>query len=141
MYRVFGQLVSSACDEGPRSDFLKVWNSILLILTRGCRWIGLARDPNVYCSKLTAHRWLILFKKAHVFDRVLIKLLQIGINEGKIDLSQVAVDGFPQLLGEEKKLSMFIKGKGCLLHLVVEKKGKPLWITTTDTNENEREHK
>lgn len=77
----------------PRSDFRKVWNSILFILTRGCRWIDLPRDPNIYCSKSTAHRWLILFKKAHVFDRVLSGLLQIGINEGKIDLSQVAVDG------------------------------------------------
>lgn len=78
---------------GPRSDFRKVWNSILFILTRGCRWIDLLRDPNVYCSKSTAHRWLILFKKARVFDRVLSGLLQIGIAEGKIDLSQVAVDG------------------------------------------------
>lgn len=76
----------------PRADFRKVWNSILFILTRGCRWIDLPRNPNLYCSKSTAHRWLILFKKAHVFDRVLSGLLQIGIAEGKIDLSQLAID-------------------------------------------------
>jgi transposase len=34
---------------------------------------------------------------------------------------------------------MAIIGKDCLLHLVVEKKGKPLWITTTGANGNERE--
>ncbi len=31
------------------------------------------------------------------------------------------------------------KGKGSLLHLVVDKEGKPLWITTTSAKGNERE--
>jgi len=35
----------------PRTDFRKVWNSILFILTRGCRWIDLPRNPNLYCPK------------------------------------------------------------------------------------------
>jgi transposase len=79
-----------------RADFRKVWNSILFILTRGYRWIDLPRDKSFYCSKSTAHRWLLLFKKAYVFDRVLSGVLQQGIAEGKIDLSQVVIDGsFP----------------------------------------------
>ena len=28
----------------PRSDLRKAWNSILYILTRGCRWIDLPKD-------------------------------------------------------------------------------------------------
>jgi transposase len=77
----------------PRADFRKVWNSILFVLTRGCRWSDIPIDPNLYCSKSTAHRWLIILKQAHVFDRVLSGLLQLGIAEKKIDLSQVAIDG------------------------------------------------
>ncbi len=77
----------------PRTDFRKIWNSILFILTRGCRWVDIPKNPDLYCSKSTAHRWLIILKKAHVFDRVLSGLLQAGIAEKKIDLSQVAIDG------------------------------------------------
>jgi transposase len=77
----------------PRSDLRKVWNTIFFVLTRGCRWSDIPYDPSLYCSKSTAHRWLIIFKKAHVFDRVLSDLLQAGIAQGKINLNQVAIDG------------------------------------------------
>lgn len=77
----------------PRADFRKIWNSILFVLTRGCRWAEIPRNPDLYCSKSTAHRWLIISKKAHVFDMVFSGLLQVGIAEQKIDLSQVAIDG------------------------------------------------
>jgi len=77
----------------PRADFRKIWNSILFVLTRGCRWIDIPSNSNLYCSKSTAHRWLIILKKAHVFDRVLSGLLQAGIAQKKVDLSQVAIDG------------------------------------------------
>ena len=79
-----------------RADFRKIWNSILFVLTRGCRWSDIPTDLSLYCSKSTAHLWLIILKNAHVFDRVLSGLLQAGLSEGKIDLSQVAVGGsFP----------------------------------------------
>lgn len=77
----------------PRADFRKVWNSILFVLTRGCRWADIPINYSLYCSKSTAHRWLIILKKAHVFDKVLSGLLQAGLAEKKIDLSQVAIDG------------------------------------------------
>ena len=78
----------------PRTDFRKILNSIFFILTRGCRWADIPQNPDLYCSKSTAHRWLIILKEAHVFDRVLSGLLQVGISDNKIDLSQVAIDGF-----------------------------------------------
>ena len=74
-------------------DFRKIWNSMLFVLTRGCRWSEIPRNSDLYCSKSTAHRWLIILKKAHVFDRVLSGLLQAGLSTGKIDLTQVAIDG------------------------------------------------
>ena len=77
----------------PRADFRKIWNSVLFVLTRGCRWSDIPANPDLYCSKSTAHRWLVILKKAHVFDRVLSGLLQAGLAEGKIDLSQIAIDG------------------------------------------------
>jgi hypothetical protein len=36
---------------------------------------------------------LVILKKAHVFDRVLRGLLQAGIAEKKVDLSQLSIDG------------------------------------------------
>ena len=76
-----------------RTDFRKIWNSIFYILTRGCRWIDLPKNSSLYCSKSTAHRWLLILKKAHVLDRVLSGLLQAAIAENKIDLTQIAIDG------------------------------------------------
>jgi transposase len=77
----------------PRADFRKIWNAILYVLIRGCRWVDLPKDSRLYCSKSTAHRWLLILKREHVLDRVLSQLLLQGLHEGKIDLSQVAVDG------------------------------------------------
>jgi transposase len=77
----------------PRSDFRKVWNSILFVLTQGCRWSDIPANSALYCSKSTAHRWLVILKKAHVFDRVLSGFLQAGLAAEKIDLTQVAIDG------------------------------------------------
>lgn len=37
----------------PRSDLRKVWNSLLFVLTRGCRWIDLPQDP-VFVPRSTA---------------------------------------------------------------------------------------
>ncbi len=77
----------------PRSDLRKVWNSLLFILTRGCRWIDLPRNPDIFVPRSTAHKWLKQWSKNGVFDRVLSGLLQIGMRKGMIDLTQVAVDG------------------------------------------------
>lgn len=39
-----------------RSNLRKVWNSILYILLRGCRWADLPPDRNVYVARATAHQ-------------------------------------------------------------------------------------
>lgn len=46
---------------------------------------------------------------------------------------------FPPGPGGGQKVDHGYKGKGSLLHLVVDKEGKPLWITTTSAKGNERE--
>jgi len=77
----------------PRSDLRKVWNSILFILVRGCRWIDLPIDKDKYVPRSTAHKWFKQLQEAHVYDRVLSGLLQRGFQSGKIDIKQIAVDG------------------------------------------------
>jgi transposase len=77
----------------PRSDMRKVWNSILYILTRGCRWIDLPENPQFYIPRSTAHKWAKQLSENGLLDRVLSGLLQIGVQQGLIDLSQLAVDG------------------------------------------------
>lgn len=77
----------------PRSDLRKVWNSLLFILTRGCRWVDLPRDFDLFVPKSTAHGWLKTWSVTGVFDKVMSGLLQIALQKGKLDLSQLAADG------------------------------------------------
>ena len=77
----------------PRSDMRKVWNSILYVLTHGCRWIDLPKDPNYFVPRSTAHKWVKQLSENGAFDRVLSGLLQQSVQRGLIDLNQLAVDG------------------------------------------------
>lgn len=76
----------------PRADIRKVWNSILYILTHGCRWTDIPKSEH-YAYKSTAHRWMLKWYKEGIFDRVLSNLLQQGVSMGLIDLSTLLVDG------------------------------------------------
>ena len=79
----------------PRADIRKVWNSILYILTHGCRWSDIPKSTH-YAYKSTAHRWMKKWYKEGIFDRVLSSLLQQGVASGLIDLSTLLVNGsFP----------------------------------------------
>lgn len=90
----------------PRSDLRRVWNSLLFVLTRGCRWIDLPKDLNIFVPRSTAHKWLKQWSKNGVFDRVLSGILQIGIQKGMIDLTQMAVDGsFSPFTGRRSRSS------------------------------------
>ncbi len=77
----------------PRSDLRKVWNSLLFVLTRGCRWIDLPKDSEIFVPRSTAHDWLKRWSQTGVLDKVMSGLLQVGLNRGHIDLSQIATDG------------------------------------------------
>lgn len=76
----------------PRTDLRKIWNSIFYILISGVRWEDLPTSE-YYATRPTAHRWLVRWQKEGVFDRVLSGLLQDAVKAGKIDLSQLSVDG------------------------------------------------
>ena len=77
--------------------------------------------PRSDFPKSTAHGWLLILKKAHVLDKVLSGFLQKGIAKGKIDLTQIAIDdSFPPRAGGGQEVEYCHKGKGSLLHLVVD---------------------
>lgn len=87
----------------PRTDLRKIWNSILYILTHGCRWADIP-NSSLYAHRATAHRWLARWHKEGVFDRVLSGLLQQGISSGLVDLTALLVDGsFSPCAGRREK--------------------------------------
>ena len=49
------------------------------------------------------------------------------------------MDLFPPSPGGGKEVEHGYKGKGSLLHLLVDQKGLPLWVTTTSAKGNERD--
>lgn len=98
----------------PTTPFRKVWNSILYILSRGCTWADLPKDKELYATKSVAHRWLQFWSHNGVFDRVLSNILQEAIAQGKIDLSQIAVDGsFSPCTGWRRMHRTWIQRERC----------------------------
>ena len=93
----------------PRSDLRKVWNSLFYILAHGCRWIDLPKEDDYFVPRSTAHKWIKQLVKNGVFDRVLSGMLQLGIERGMIDLSQMSVDGsFSPLARRRKRGSTWV---------------------------------
>ena len=99
----------------PRSDMRKVWNSIFFILTHGCRWIDLPKDPDYFVPRSTAHKWIKQLSGNGIFDRVLSGLLQAGLRRGLLDLNQLAVDGcFSPLTGRRPGGVSWVQRQGII---------------------------
>ncbi len=120
----------------PRSDLRKVWNSIFYVLTKGCRWTYLPEDKDLYVPRSTAHDWLKKWKNTGVFDSVLSGLLEIALEKGLIDLSQISVDGsFFPFTRRRKWCRSRLQ---VLIHLLVDYNGELLAVTSTAANGDER---
>ena len=99
----------------PRSNMRKVWSSILFVLTHGCRWIDLPKDPDYFVPRSTAHKWVKQLSENGVFDRVLSGLLQLGVQRGLLDLNQLAVDGsFSPLTGRRRGGVSWVQRQGII---------------------------
>jgi transposase len=61
----------------PRASFRKVWNSILYVLGRACRWVDTPADRATNTARATAHAWMLGWQHEGVFDRVLSGLLHL----------------------------------------------------------------
>ena len=68
----------------PHAPFRCVLNSILFILITGSRWCDIPKDPDVFASKSSSHRWLMRWQEdgtLHKVERgmVAVILLLMGI--------------------------------------------------------------
>ena len=76
----------------PRANMRRVWNAILYVLIRGCRWKELPKGEH-WISKSTAHLWVKKFRKWGVFDTVFLNLLKEADLRKMIDWQQLNIDG------------------------------------------------
>ena len=72
------------------NDLRQVLNGILWILRTGAPWKDL---PERYPPYQTCHRWLQRWRKAGVFDALLITLAEDLRERGKLDLREAFIDG------------------------------------------------
>ncbi len=71
---------------------MKVWNSILYVLIRGCRWCDLPKGKG-WAPRTTAHRWLKKLRNWQVFDMIFLHLLKEADFRKQIDWQQLNIDG------------------------------------------------
>ena len=124
----------------PASHPRKVMNSLLYILITGCRWCDLPKGMH-WASKSSTHRWLKTWQADGTFEKLKALLLGYAQNKGLISWSSGAVDGsFSSGKGGGAKVAYGYKGKGILIHLLVDAQGMPLSAFSAPANEDERKH-
>jgi len=97
----------------PRSDLRKVWNTLFYVLRTGCRWQDVPTDAELFVPRSTAHGWLKKWSGDGTFDKVMSGLLQMAIDKGQVDLSQICVDGsFSPLTRRRSRSGSRIQRKG-----------------------------
>ncbi len=75
----------------PRVDDRTCFNAIVFVLFTGIAWRHLPREMG--CSPATAHRRLVAWKQAGVFERLHRKLLEALNAAGRIDWQTSVIDG------------------------------------------------
>ena len=115
-----------------------VLNSLLYILITGCRWCDLPRGPQ-WASKSSAHRHLQSWRADGTLNRIKAVILGSAQNKGMINWESGAVDGsFSSGKGGGAEVAYGYKGKGILIHLLVDAEGMPLSAVTTAADRDER---
>ena len=116
----------------------KVINSLLYLLITGSRWADLPKD-NQWASKSSGHRWLQRWFQDGTFGALKAIILGIAQKKGMINWNYGAVDGsFSSGKGGGQDVKYGYKGKGILIHLIVDGEGMPLSAHTTAANGDER---
>ena len=77
----------------PHASFRCVLNSILYILITGSRWCDLPRDPDMFASKSSSHRWLMRWQEDGTLHKLERGMVAIADLAGQIDWNRVSVDG------------------------------------------------
>lgn len=114
-------------------------NSIFWVLRTGAPWQALPRQQS-FAPPSTAHEWLGKMQKEGFLDQFLKELLEIADCLGFIDAERLSADGFfSGGRGGGEQVDYGYKGKGVTTHLLVEKSGRPLAVTSTPASGDERQ--
>ena len=116
----------------------KILNSLLFILITGSRWCDLPRGEQ-WASKSSSHRRLKSWHLDGTLNELKSRILGISQTEGMICWNSGAVDGsFSPGKGGGEGVKYGYKGKGVLIHLIVDAEGMPLSACSTPANADER---
>ena len=120
----------------PRVGHRPVLRVLWFALATGCRWEDV--PPELGCSGRTAHRRLVAWEAAGIWDRVHADLLRLLRAAGKLDLSLAVVDGvYVRAFGGGGATgpSPVDRGKpGTKRTLLVSRSGVPLAVRTAGAN-------
>jgi transposase len=123
----------------PPAPFRQVFNTILYVLITGCRWCDVPRGLK-WGARSTAHRWLGIWEQDGTLKRLKGMILGAAELTGKIDWSNASGDGsFAAGKGGGEGVNHGFKGKGVLIHAIVEGNGLPLGISHTGAAGSERQ--
>ncbi len=73
----------------PAHSPREILNGILWKLRSGSRWSLL---PKCYPPYQTCHRWLQFWRKTGTFEKILISLTKMALNDGKLDVNEAYID-------------------------------------------------
>lgn len=140
-WSLFGNIFPACEKRGrgmPPVPPRRILNSLLYILITGCRWCDLPRGPQ-WASRSSSHRRLQSWRIDGTLNKLRAVILGLAENEGLIHWKSGAVDGsFSPGKGGGAEVAHGYKGKGILIHLLVDCEGMPLSAVTTAANEDER---
>lgn len=77
----------------PRAPFRCVLNSILFILITGSRWCDIPKDPDVFASKSSSHRWLMRWQEDGTLSKIERGMVAMADLCGQINWERAAIDG------------------------------------------------
>lgn len=123
----------------PYTDFIKVLNTIIWVLLNGAKWINVPKGEQ-WAPKSTAHDWLGKWQADGSWEKILFHILAIAQFLGLINWERASVDGsFVAGKGGGEDVEYGHKGKGLIIHCLVDGNGMPFALKSTGAAANERE--
>ncbi len=75
----------------PHAPFRCVLNSLMYVLTTGCRWCDVPRGE-IWASKSSAHRWLKGWQTDGTLEQLQARILKIASEKGLINWNYGAIE-------------------------------------------------
>ncbi len=118
----------------PHVPFRLVLNTLWYLLITGCRWCDIPRGSS-WAAKSSAHRWLKRWQKDGTFEVLKAGLLNLANQMDLIPLDYGAIAGSVSPgKGGGEGVAYGYKGKGVLIHSLVDGNGMPRARNSTPAN-------